>query len=298
MEVRPRINITDLQEKITKNFENKMKIFEGNQTYDISSPPIDETPIKKNHDELIKMLETIQKENIEEARILYNYFFDKRDIASIPREEFQSEIASRSLFVNEVNDTSIRKINFEIKRLFNLLKSNGIVLNDTDLYFFLKSLYLYEFKKYLDKCFHVDSSSSQLIDEAYGRLNISSVNCFNCILDYKTTSSSLNTVNLFVKVVDYKDYENDLVIFDIINGAFFNMLVENKIRTFKDFTSVYRYSFLSYYYKYSESNFLWTYNKLLYISNEDYQTTETDDIYSPYNPNKNNQYFYNWLNHG
>lgn len=213
----------------------------------------------------------------------YNNSFDSSDSTSL---------------IKEVNDTTIKIVEDNVKRLLNLLDRLLYSLDNKDLYFFLNSLYLYEFKKYLDKYFLDGDVSSELIDEIDGSLNISSVNCFNCILDYKTTSK---TLNLFIKVVDYKDYDNDLVIFDIINGVFLNMLLmDAELSKFKNFTSIYRYSFLSYYYRYNESKFLWTYNKLLYISNEHYDNTSMSDINSPYNPHVNNQDFYNLLtnNHG
>ena len=201
--------------------------------------------------------------------------------------KYFSEVEPKNDFLFNIqldNYTSYSSYTTNIENYIKLLKDiyslRGLTFNDNLLSFYQKSLLIHSLRNTLDS---IDTESKitniNILEKTSG-------NCLHTILTYKD-------LYYFVKMVTYENEDNkDLVIFDIINGIYFNYLPE-----FKNFISIYICSFLSYYlYNYLYDDNLWDYNKLCYISNNDYSKTPSDGIYSPYNPNSNNKDFNKLLN--
>ena len=91
-----------------------------------------------------------------------------------------------------------------------------------------------------------------------GLLSKTSANCLHTIIGFSNTGKTIKNL-IFVKVVDYDNTKTDLIIFDVINSYYFNILL-SEISSLSNHISKYLYSFLSYYNSNSEANYYWNYN--------------------------------------
>ena len=147
--------------------------------------------------------------------------------------------------------------------------------------YFLKSLFIYSLKKELCISYNYDIISINTNTEysievpRNGLLSKTSANCLHTIIGFSNTGKTIKNL-IFVKVVDYDNDNTDLIIFDVINSYYFNILLD-EINSLSNHISKYLYSFLSYYNSISEANNYWNYNDILYISN----SPNPNSIYNP-----------------
>ena len=143
--------------------------------------------------------------------------------------KYFSEVEPKNDFLFNIqldNYTSYSSYTTNIENYIKLLKDiyslRGLTFNDNLLSFYQKSLLIHSLRNTLDS---IDTESKitniNILEKTSG-------NCLHTILTYKD-------LYYFVKMVTYENEDNkDLVIFDIINGIYFNYLPE-----FKNFISIY-----------------------------------------------------------
>ena len=215
----------------------------------------------------------------------YNKYFSEVE----PKNDFLFNIDLREYDeIGEVYDTNMKILLTLLKAIY---KSRGLnELSENGLLFYEFSLFIYSLRNTIDIYLNISATISTITN--IETLANTSNNCSHTILTHENTR--LN--NFFVKVVKYgaNRFENDLVIFDVINGIYFNYLINiysGERRRINQFISLYVCSFLSYYYEESKDILKWDYKKLCYLAENDYMKRPSDGIYSPYNPDSNNKDF-------
>jgi hypothetical protein len=175
--------------------------------------------------------------------------FDFSDFYNINLEEFNTRF--EELFPED---------NFQFVKFF--------IPDDTEFSFFKKSLFIFALKlsyyiKHTMPSYNISQTPPSIINYDDGKLKSSSRNCMTTVFSY-------NENNKFLKLVPI-DSNSDCIIFDIINGIIFNIILRYSNRYRKHLAS-YEYSFLSYYNPISVHDY-WLYEALI----------DFENITSPYN---------------
>ncbi len=130
--------------------------------------------------------------------------------------------------------------------------------------FFTRSLLVYGLKNKLQLLSQIDLSENTKIfvgKDNNGTLSKSSKNCIHSLLKLTKISDRSKKI-FFIKIIEFENENIDLLIFDIINGIYFNTILATLTQLSK-FVPKYKYSFLSYYYGLSSYNLMWSYNTFI-----------------------------------
>jgi len=189
------------------------------------------------------------------------------------------------------NDRELTTICMNLNEMYRFYR---IQIDTSKIIYYKNSLYIHGLKYTMDKHYNSSRSNSTLFNTE--TLVNSSSNCMHTILTHKV--DELDT-NFFVKIVNYDNNDVDYVIFDVINGMYFYLILmklklsnRDLYNSLKKFISIYKYSFLSYCFE-EGSSYKWDFNKICYDSSQPSSQPPSQPPYkSPYDPE--NEFFYDF----
>ena len=188
-----------------------------------------------------------------------------RSLSKIYNYKKLFDFTTKKFVFSEFYNLNLDEFNRKFDELFpeNNFKFVRFYITDQNSFsFFKKSLFIFALKlsyniKHGMPSFDIGETTPSIINYDNGKLNSPSINCMNTVFSY-------NGNNKFLKLVPI-DSSSDCIIFDIINGIIFNIILTYSYGYRKHLAS-YEYSFLSYY-KNINTKPIWLYEELINVEN-------------------------------